>query len=91
MEVACAEGRGGRARLGGEQRRRGSRSEGHAPSPTWPTMGACRGEAAMSRCVSATHSASLEMGTHTSVVHTLAPGRMLPAAHNATCAPHGSQ
>lgn len=38
----------------------------------------------MSRCVSATQLASLEMGTHTSVVHTLAPARMLPAAHNAT-------
>ena len=45
------------------------------PSPTWPTIGATRRLAAMSRWVSVTHSASREIGTQTSVATALAPGR----------------
>ena len=45
------------------------------PSPACPAIGAMRPDASMSFCVSTTHSASREIGTHTSVASASRPGQ----------------
>mmetsp|Transcript_19769 Transcript_19769/g.34000 ORF Transcript_19769/g.34000 Transcript_19769/m.34000 type:complete len:220 (-) Transcript_19769:869-1528(-) len=54
------------------------------PSPTCPTRGAGRKVWLRSSAVWRMHSASRDIGTHTSVVHTSAPGFKAPAAQNAS-------
>ena len=68
------------AALGVETRVAGEIGLRLLPSPTWPTIGAIRPEASMSRLVSSTHSASREIGTQTSVATESTPGRSALAA-----------